>query len=597
MRFLIHSGCIFLSVLLLACRATPQDQYPLFAGWSGDSIRHELESRTWTGREEMIASGMLGVHYNVTGKYDSARIWLNRALSLPGGREFEGGRFIANLANSYGFQGRYAEALKYYMEALQESERPATSERDRALKEFNIIRVMANLAEIHYFIGNPKQALYCAEQARERTESASYITPQYMYIIGAVHLDAGELDEAQSAMQQTYEVAYSMTDGGEDNSGGLFWYTAYGKEGLARVALARKDYAGALGYAAEALDYAQRHGDPTVTAKMLAALSDIHIAQGDHEEGEKYARQALEAYPDYPKLNPGVLFNIASARLLAGAREEALGYFRLYSAGMKENTDRQFHETMAGMEVVHETEKKETRIAALEQQKILYVTIGIAGFLLAATICILLFQKIGNERKERQLAAANAILEWEKKERKRFASDLHDGINGMLSAMKLELGTVEPLQSIRNQIDGCIETIRRMSRGMMPSSLERYGLKAALEDYCRLFPNVDFYFFGEDRRIGERLELTVYYCAYELINNAFRHSGAENIHVQLVQDGGSVSLTVQDDGCGFDEHSAVEGSGLKNIRDRVASFNGKIDIAASVGEGTEINIELNTENA
>jgi signal transduction histidine kinase len=152
------------------------------------------------------------------------------------------------------------------------------------------------------------------------------------------------------------------------------------------------------------------------------------------------------------------------------------------------------------------------------------------------------------------------------------------------------------LQNICARLDDCINTIRRISRGMMPFPLERYGMKVALENYCRLFPNVDFHFFGENRRIGEDLELVVYYCAYELINNSFKHSDAKNINVQLVQRSGMVSLTVHDDGCGFDREVVGQGNGLKNISDRVAAFNGRIEIATSPGAGTETNIELKTKN-
>jgi len=81
-----------------------------------------------------------------------------------------------------------------------------------------------------------------------------------------------------------------------------------------------------------------------------------------------------------------------------------------------------------------------------------------------------------------------------------------------------------------------------------------------------------------------------------LITNSLRYSGAENINVQLVQDEKYVSLTVQDDGCGFDEKEIKPGIGLKNIRDRVASYNGKLDIASSTGNGTETTIELKVES-
>jgi signal transduction histidine kinase len=72
------------------------------------------------------------------------------------------------------------------------------------------------------------------------------------------------------------------------------------------------------------------------------------------------------------------------------------------------------------------------------------------------------------------------------------------------------------------------------------------------------------YFYGEERRIEERKEFIIYCCASELINNAIRHAKAENINVQLIQNEKLVSLTVQDDGCGFDEKIAATGKSIGN---------------------------------
>ncbi|MCL1933702.1 MAG: ATP-binding protein [Candidatus Azobacteroides sp.] len=172
---------------------------------------------------------------------------------------------------------------------------------------------------------------------------------------------------------------------------------------------------------------------------------------------------------------------------------------------------------------------------------------------------------------------------------------MHDGINGMLSAVKFELDTEEHLNSIRDKLDECIETIRRTAHGMMPISLERFGMKIALEDHCRSLPNVHFHFFGESKRIDKKVETMVYYCAYELVNNSCKHSEAKNINVQLIQSEKHVSLIVHDDGCGFDKESVQRGAGLQNIRNRVAALKGKLDIDTSPGKGTETIIELKTK--
>jgi signal transduction histidine kinase len=573
-----------------------------------DSLKHELESAN-SKEKELELNVILGIHYNTTGKYDSARIYLNRALNLPGGREYQGGRLITNLANSYGFEGRYAEALKHYMEALRVSEQitAAKGKYNPMHGLNNLFRTMANLTEIHYLTGNRKQALYYAESAKEMWDkklsrigpNIGYILPQVLYVTGLVHLDRNELDKAEAAMQETYEVADSICRKiiEQHNSPyGMYMYAAYGKEGLARVSLARKKYADALEYADEALEYAERHGDPTVTAKILSVFSDIHLAQANYEASGRYAQRTMALFPDYPKLNPDVAFNAATASLFSDDKADAYRYFRLYADRMKANTDKQFRETMSGMEVIYETEKKELRIADLEKQKILYIVIGVAGLVLAVAIWAIYRQKIRNEQKEKELVVAKAVFEGEKRERERFARDLHDGVNGMLSAIRIELATTERQQGVCNRIDACIEEIRRLASGMMPISLQRYGMKAALEDYCRSFPNVCFHFFGENKRIDEKIERVVYYCAYELVLNSVKHSKATAINVQLIQENDRVSLVVQDNGCGYDRKSSGQGVGLKSLHDRITALNGKLEIASSPGNGTETCIELRITN-
>lgn len=537
----------------------------------------------------------VGLIYNKNGDADSARYYMWKALDIPGGREFQGGRILVNIANSYLIDGDYSEALKYYLKGIEVAENSKKKD-----ERSNIVRSMANLSECYYNMGNYGQALYYAEEALRKYEEIrdigiGYILPQICYIIGAVHLEKGDINLAEKNMRRTFKESDALYQI-QGNSGGMAIYNAYGMEGLARVHLMRKEYDEALDYAAKALAYAEEDGNIMVLAKILTTLSDIHLQLEQYEESRMYILRALDVNAGAMEIYPNLSFNLAMIEMFAGNKEEASRYFRIHSNQIKLNADENFRETMTGMEVLYETEKKENRIVTLERQRLLYLLIGVIGLLLAFILFVFFRLKMRQERQEKQLLATNIIFDWEKKERKRFASDLHDGINGMLAALKIELNTTQNFDVIRKQIDECIETIRRMARGMMPSSLERYGIKASLEDYCRLFPNAHFYFFGEDKRVGGKVELMVYYCAYELVNNSFRHSEAENINVQLIQDGDQISLTVQDDGVGFDKEATVPGAGLKSITDRVTAFNGNVDIMTSPGKGTEVNIELNVKN-
>jgi signal transduction histidine kinase len=77
-----------------------------------------------------------------------------------------------------------------------------------------------------------------------------------------------------------------------------------------------------------------------------------------------------------------------------------------------------------------------------------------------------------------------------------------------------------------------------------------------------------------------------------LVNNALKYADATQILVQIVQESDTLSFTVQDNGCGFDPTAETEGMGLNNIRTRVASVGGDIQIDSKAGEGTEVNVDF-----
>jgi signal transduction histidine kinase len=87
----------------------------------------------------------------------------------------------------------------------------------------------------------------------------------------------------------------------------------------------------------------------------------------------------------------------------------------------------------------------------------------------------------------------------------------------------------------------------------------------------------------------------VYRILHELVTNALKHAKAKNILVQIVREPDRIALTVSDDGCGFDLSAESKGMGLHNIRTRVESFRGNLDIDSQPGEGTGVRVELKIE--
>jgi len=90
------------------------------------------------------------------------------------------------------------------------------------------------------------------------------------------------------------------------------------------------------------------------------------------------------------------------------------------------------------------------------------------------------------------------------------------------------------------------------------------------------------------------VQLSIYRIIQELVNNALKHAKASRILVDCIQDEEQVSITVEDNGSGFDPKQVKSnGSGLSNVRSRVDYLNGKLDIQFAANTGTSINIQFN----
>jgi signal transduction histidine kinase len=278
------------------------------------------------------------------------------------------------------------------------------------------------------------------------------------------------------------------------------------------------------------------------------------------------------------------------------------------------------------LEVKFETQKKQSQIRILEQDKKLR-NVYIVSLLIVIILLIVAMvfyinsqkrkrqlvekdaeikaQRISELEKEKQLTATQSLLEGESAERKRLARDLHDGLGGMLSVVKLNLVNMKGnailpetdlpvFQNALEMLDGSIRELRRVAHNLMPESLMRYGLKPALTDFCGSIPHVKLHFFGEERRQEEKFEVAVFRIVQELVNNALKHSEAQQINVQIIVEDNRINLVVQDNGKGFDPAliDKTKTTGLSNIFSRIESLNGQMDLLSQPGKGTEIHVEF-----
>lgn len=280
----------------------------------------------------------------------------------------------------------------------------------------------------------------------------------------------------------------------------------------------------------------------------------------------------------------------------------------------------QLKEKIAGLETRFRNSENQKEITRLQEEKA-RITLSASNSRLfnwlLGTACLLLlvtavfsWSFIRNQKKLQQLKVTKALLEGEERERKRIAQDLHDGLGGMLSSVKINLsGWVaghpespqdQGLQKIIDQLDGSVGELRRIARNMMPETLLKFGLETALKDLCEFYMreglHIEFQHFNIHTSLPLSWQINIYRIIQEVLSNAIRHANATNIILQCSQNEPVFFITIEDNGKGFDqvEPGNKNGLGLLNVKSRVDYMKGKMAISSAAGEGTVVNIELST---
>ena len=305
----------------------------------------------------------------------------------------------------------------------------------------------------------------------------------------------------------------------------------------------------------EALEYGLKSVHPDSTATIAdkggyMLLAEIYTELGDKARAREYMNKAFDLMNRYATDH--------------------------YQSGLSQ------------MEVLYETEKKEALLAQLiKEQRQHRWLLGLTVALLAVAIALMVYFHLAH-RRQKALLAAKVALETEAQERHILARDLHDSLGGMLSLLRLKIEGESGKDETLRLLDTTHTELRRVSHHLMPEELLQGGLVSALHDFARSVPGAEFQTYG-DIRLNKEQELTLYRCAYELVNNVLKYAEATHIDIQLMQDKHEVTLTVSDNGKGMGDGN---GMGMQNIRERIEPYHGTLRIITNENEGTEINVTL-----
>lgn len=210
--------------------------------------------------------------------------------------------------------------------------------------------------------------------------------------------------------------------------------------------------------------------------------------------------------------------------------------------------------------------------------------------------------------KLRDLAAQ--VMTAQEEERRRIAAELHDDVTQRLATVGIELGLLrknpaqgsavrDDLGRLQEQILQLSEDLRRLSHSLHPSILEHADLASSLEAHYREFASQNhlaggFLARGLPDAIPRPVVLALYRIAQESLRNVARHSGATEATVVLEGDGGELSLSIIDNGKGFDPGKArtSPGLGLVSIEERARHIGGSLIIDSIPDAGTTLRVQV-----
>ncbi len=188
--------------------------------------------------------------------------------------------------------------------------------------------------------------------------------------------------------------------------------------------------------------------------------------------------------------------------------------------------------------------------------------------------------------------------------RRRLERNLHDGAQQDLVALAIKLRlagaaadedpaqTKEIIGELQADTAAALENLRDLARGIYPPLLADLGLVAALNAQARKSPVPVAVEADGVGRLPQEAEAAVYFCCLEALQNIAKYARATQASIRLQAQDGMLCFTVSDDGAGYDARRTVMGSGQRNMADRLAALDGRLEVRSAPGQGTVVTARL-----
>ncbi len=374
-------------------------------------------------------------------------------------------------------------------------------------------------------------------------------------------------------------------------------------------------------------------------AEIASRLAQIYLKQNNYPQAEKFALEGNEIAKRLSDLRVAAETYNTLSQIASGRKDfrKALDYASLYKTFSDSATNQETQQASLALENRYQHQKREKEIAALTAANVAQELDGvkkdrllIGGSILSAAIIAILALSYFNSKQRRAIAEKEQILQQEQikflerqqqvvslqsmingqeTERTRIAKDLHDGLGGLFSTVKMyfstlqhknpELGNDELFQKGYAIVDTASVEVRRIAHNMMPEVLMKLGLVNALKDLCDSITSgklltVSLEVHGMNARLNNTTEIMLFRIIQELLTNIIKHAQASEAIIQCIREESRLSVIVEDNGRGFNTAEAEAGAhaGIETVKTRVDYLKGKMTIDSQQNVGTTVMMDF-----
>ena len=582
-----------------------------------DRFKKALELQQETGDLVGIANTLnnIGLVYKNMGNYDKAIEYYEQTIKID--EELGKGNDIAITLNNIGMVyrswGKYDKAI----ENIEKSLRLRQNLNDQK----GIAKSLNSMGLVYSEWKKYDQAIMYFRESLKIEDSLKYIAQMANGInnLGRVYFYMNQYDSAMYYFKQALFINLNNND--RDN-------IALAYNNIGKTLKAEGNLKEATQYYSQALAMFDTLGRMPEKATVMANLSELYQQMGLQDKAIQLLDSSTAIVLKINEMKQLQQNYLYYSQIYSDQKnfEKALDYYKKYDEVKDSIFSRENLRQLTDFQTKYEKEKDQAKILALEKENLQktnqrngYLFSGLGIIILTLFIAlyfrqravhekVLADQKIRQLEEEKKLMAAKLLVEGQEEERKRIATELHDGLGVLLSATKMQFSVIkekspenqELIDKATKMLEQATGDVRKISHNMMPGLLTKLGFYEAAEDLIERINDTQTVRAtctitgDQDERLPENKEIMLYRIVQELVNNTIKHAQAKNIRLNININPESLALEYTDDGNGFNVQEKIDSKsiGLKSIQSRVSFLNGKMNISSKPGEGVKYNIHI-----